>query len=277
MSTCLYLYFSITLFTFSFTFNFNIEPDSYLEAVSCSNSNDWLSAMNSEIKSLQDNDTWSLVDKPDEAEVIPCKWVYRVKNNADGSVNKFKARLVVRGFSQIKGLNYEETFSPVARRDTIRSLLSVAASKRMYLKQFDVSTAFLYGELEETIYIDQPEGFSDNTDKVCKLKKSLYGLKQAPRCWNQRINKFLFNLGFIVSAADPCLFIRERNGKIILALYADDGLIASTDEQELVDFINQLKNEFKITVNDARYFLGIQIDQNSDGSIMLSQPMQEEN
>ena len=165
--------------------------------------------MQNEIQSLKDNETWELRDLPPGKKAIPCKWVYKVKHNADGSIERYKARLVIKGFSQKKGVDYDQTFSPVVRNATIRTLLSAAASEKMHLMQFDVSTAFLYGELDEEIYMEQPEGFSDNS--VCKLKRSLYGLKQAPRCWNRRFAMFLQKLGFRQCDADPCLFIMKTH------------------------------------------------------------------
>ena len=119
----------------------------------------------------------------------------------------------MKGFSQCHGIDYGETFSPVAKMGTIRSIISIAASERMHLIQFDVSIAFLYGELKETVFMKQPQGYEDGTSKVCQLKRSLYGLKQAPRCWNKRLGAFLQQHRFRASDADPCLYVRETDGK----------------------------------------------------------------
>jgi hypothetical protein len=228
--------------------------------------------MDSEIASLDENQTWSLVKLPAGRKAIQNKWVYKVKTNPDGSVDKYKARLVVKGFSQRKGVDYSQTFSPVAKSSTIRSVIAVAASEKMSLTQFDVSTAFLYGSLDEDIYMVQPEGYSDNSDRVCKLNRSLYGLKQAPRCWNNRFGSFLVSLGFKRSEADPCLFIRVRGQrKLLVAVYVDDGIVASTHKEDAVQFLRELEREFKITTKTASYFLGIEIDQRDDGSIKISQ------
>lgn len=150
--------------------------------------------------------------------------------------------------------------------------MSAAAKKKMVLRQIDVSTAFLYGKLDEEIYMKQPPGYSEDPTKVCKLNKSLYGLKQAPRCWNKGITAFLLGLGFKRSDADPCLFIRERgDNEIFFLLYVDDGLIAATDQGELDQLMLDLKSEFKITEKEASYFLGLEIKKEADGSIQVSQ------
>lgn len=248
------------------------EPETYKKAMTSDQREMWKEAMDREMESLKENDTWELVDLPPGRKAIPNKWVYKIKTNADGSVHKFKARLVIKGFSQKKGIDYDQTFSPVARMSTIRTLLSVAADQGMELTQIDVSTAFLYGDLKETIYMQQPEGHEDKSGRVCRLKKSLYGLKQASRCFYEKITKLLLRLGFKQSEADPCLFVRQKGKKkMMFLLYVDDGLIASEDEQELRTFIIELKREFKITSKPATYFLGLEIRREKDGSIQVSQ------
>lgn len=250
----------------------NEAPASYEEAINSSQSVHWKEAMQNEMKSLQENQTWELTALPEDAKAIPCKWVFRVKTNPNGSIDKYKARLVVKGFNQRYGVDYSETFSPVAKLSTIRSMLSVASAEKMHLTQFDVSTAFLYGELEEVIYMQQPEGYSDGTENVCKLKRSLYGLKQAPRCWSKRFGAFLVSAGFKASDADPCLHIREEgHKKLVVALYVDDGLVMASDQQDSKKFVEELKAEFKITVKPASYFLGLEIKRFDDGAIKISQ------
>ena len=248
------------------------EPESYEDAVHSENKDEWLEAMNSEMRSLKENQTWDLEYPPKGRKIIPCKWVYKIKNNPDGSVERFKARLVIKGFSQEKGIDYEETFSPVVRSATIRTLIGVAACEKMSLMQFDVSTAFLYSKLDEEIYMEQPKGFKDNSGRACKLKGGLYGLKQAPRCWNKRFAEFLIKRGFKQSDADPCLFIRKQGEKkLMLALYVDDGLVAGTDKKELQEFEKELKSEFKITAKPASYFLGLEINRDAEGNIKVGQ------
>ncbi|GFT19772.1 retrovirus-related Pol polyprotein from transposon TNT 1-94 [Trichonephila clavipes] len=247
-------------------------PETYEEAINSKDSTNWKKAMESEMNSLSENHTWELSDLPVGAKAMPCKWVYRLKTNPDGSIHKYKARLVARGFSQRQGIDYSETYSPVAKLGTIRTVLSIAAEERMHLTQFDVSTAFLYGDLEETIFMKQPEGFKDGSGRVCKLKRSLYGLKQSPRCWNKCFGQFLTDLGFKASEADPCLYIRKgKVRKLLIVLYVDDGLIAATDQQDSEMFIKELKTKFKISVGKVSCFLGLEIEHHKDNSITINQ------
>lgn len=249
-------------------------PETYQQAVTSKDSEHWKNAMNEEINALKENGTWILENLPSDKKALQCKWVFKIKRNPDDSVERYKARLVVKGFSQQKGVNYNETFSPVAKIGTIRTLLSVAASENMTLAQFDVSTAFLYGNLSEgeEIFMRQPEGFEDGSDSVCKLRKSLYGLKQAARCWYKRFVDFLERLGFVASQADPCLFIKkEGQNKIFLALYVDDGLVASNNKKDFEDFLNKLKEEFKVRSKPLSFFLGLEISREEDGSVRIDQ------
>lgn len=252
------------------TFN---EPSSFSEALRCDESHQWELAMRDEMQSLAENNTWELVEKPQGRKIVRNKWVYRVKTDLNGDVDKFKARLVAKGYSQEAGVDYTETFSPVARFDTIRAMLSVAASEKMELAHFDVKTAFLYGELDEEIFMHQPEGHEDGTSRVCKLKKSLYGLKQSPRCWNKKFTMFLEQQGLKQSEADPCLFLRPSTDghKLMISLYVDDGLVVAQRKDDLDKFLDELKLQFKITVSAASCFLGLQIQKHEDGSIAISQ------
>lgn len=236
------------------------EPDSYKEALNSPDKDKWLEAMLSEISSLDENETWELVKLPKGRKALKNKWVYKIKTNPDGTIKRYKARLVIKGFSQTPGVDYDKTFSPVARLSTIRALLATAVKQNLRLLQFDVTTAFLNGKVEEQIFMDQPEGFNDGTDRVCLLKRSLYGLKQAPRCWNTCINDFLLQSGFKQSEADPCLYTRVRGTKKVhIALYVDDGLVASNNIDAETEFIDELQKKLKIRTTPATYFLGIEI------------------
>lgn len=248
------------------------EPETVEDALNSTDRVQWSQAMEDEMASLKKNQTWELSTLPQGAKALPCKWVFRLKKNPDGSIDRYKARLVVKGYSQRLGVDYNQTYSPVAKMGTIRTILSVVASEGMEMAQFDVSTAFLYGELEEEIYMNQPEGYSDKSEKVCRLKRSLYGLKQAPRCWNKRFGGFLKSLGFNVSEADPCLFVKDNNNreKVFIALYVDDGLVAARQKKDLEWLLTELQKEFKITWKKAEYFLGLQIQQD-ENCIKISQ------
>jgi len=149
--------------------------------------------MDQEIKMIEKNDTWELTDKPKDKDIIGLKWVYKIKYNEDGSVQKYKARLVAKGYSQQPGIDFNETFAPVVRMETIRMVLAIAAQLKLPVYQLDVKSAFLNGELEEEVYVEQPHGYiiKGHEDKVYRLHKALYGLKQAPRAWNSKIDGYL--------------------------------------------------------------------------------------
>jgi hypothetical protein len=248
------------------------EPRNFAEAVTSDEASRWRTAMNEEMASLEENSTWELHNLPEGRKAISNRWVYRKKRNVVGEVTRFKARLVVRGFSQREGIDYTETFSPVARFDTIRAVLSIAADEKLELSQFDVKTAFLHGFIDEEIYMEQPEGYNDGSQRVCKLLRSLYGLKQSPRCWNKRFKYVLMNLEFQESTADPCLYFRiTGNDKIILVLYVDDGIVAATNRQSINIFLDKLKEEFQITVDTLGCFLNVQIERSIDGTIHITQ------
>jgi hypothetical protein len=172
-----------------------IEPNCFEEA---NKDEFWNKAMDEELDQIEKNDTWELVPRPKNKNVIGTKWVFRNKLNEDGHVTRNKARLVCKGYAQIEGIDFEETFSLVARMEAIRFLLAYACSKNVKVYIMDVKSAFLNGELEEEVYIEQPKGFqlSENTDYVCKLKKAFYGQKQAPRAWYSRLDKYLQQAGF---------------------------------------------------------------------------------
>ncbi|CAJ2636761.1 unnamed protein product [Trifolium pratense] len=172
----------------------------------------WKNAMEEEMSMIQKNKTWELVDKPEDRNIIGVKWVFRTKLNADCSINKYKARLVVKGYAQIFGVDYSETFAPVSRLDTIRLVLAIAAQKGWKVFQLDVKSAFLNGDLQEEIYVEQPEGFAvqGGEDKVYLLKKALYGLKQAPRAWYSKINDHLLSIGFEKSLSESTLYVKHK-------------------------------------------------------------------
>ncbi|KAL0358403.1 UNVERIFIED_CONTAM: Retrovirus-related Pol polyprotein from transposon RE2 [Sesamum angustifolium] len=186
-----------------------LEPENFETAVK---HKVWVQAMEEEIKMIEKNNTWELADRPKDKEVIGVKWIYKTKLNADGSIQKHKARLVAKGYSQLPGIDYTETFAPVARLDTIRDLIAIAANKKWKIYQMDVKSAFLNGYIDEEIYVEHPQGFiaKGSEEKVLRLKKALYGLKQAPRAWYSRIDKYFMDREFRRSLSEPTLYIKSQ-------------------------------------------------------------------
>ena len=247
----------------------NQEPSNYEEAVSSIESVDWIKAMVKEIDSLLKNETWNLVEVPARAKVLPNRWVCRYKPATCGREARHKARLVVKGFSQGPGIDYEETFSPVVKFGSIRSILATAAVSRMQICQFDVKTAFLHGELTEEIFMDQPKGFEDGTGRVCNLKRALSGLKQAARCWNKKFVECLTEFNLKATSANPC--VTSHNDGETLAIYIDDGLVASTSETKISDLLQHLAVAMKINAAPLGLFLGMKVKHYPDGSIFAHQ------
>jgi transposase InsO family protein len=248
-----------------------IEPNCFEEA---SKDESWNKAMDEELDQIEKNDTWELVPRPKNKNVIGTKWVFRNKLNEDGQVTRNKARLVCKGYAQVEGIDFEETFSPVARMEAICFLLAYACSKNIKMYQMDVKSSFLNGELEEEVYIEQPEGFqlSENADYVCKLKKALYGLKQAPRAWYSRLDKYLQQAGFRKGSADNNLYIKVSQGNILLIeVYVDDIIFGSDDDRLSQKFAKDMQNEFEMSLlGELSFFLGLQIRQSNQG-IFISQ------
>lgn len=206
------------------------DPTNYKEAMEREDSAQWEEAMRQELESLEKNNVWELVDRPKDENIVTNRWVFVIKRKPDGKIDRYKARLVARGFTQVFGLDYNETYAPVVDCASIRLLLAYAAANNLFMGQFDVKTAFLNGELEETIYMEQPEGLNSGEDKVCLLKKSLYGLKQAPRQWNLCFTQILQALGLNISENDDCIFYK-REPLIVIGIYVDDGIIISDQEK----------------------------------------------
>lgn len=222
----------------------------------------WKQAMQSEINSLAENDTWEIVNLPPNRRPINCKWVFKVKRDAKGNIMKHKARLVVKGCSQREGIDYSETYAPVVRYNSIRLLLSIATNLDLQIDQMDVVTAFLHGDIEEEIYMVQPEAFNDGTERVCRLKKSLYGLKQASKAWYTKLNDAIVEFGLRRSNWDPCVYFkRDSNGKlIIVAVYVDDLLIFSNDNAMRRQLKQQLSTKFRMKdLGEVSSVLGLNV------------------
>lgn len=233
----------------------------------------WKQAMDLEMKALLDNDTWSLVDLPLGRKPIGCKWVFRVKYKSDGTVERYKARLVAKGYSQREGLDFHETFSPVVKMVTIRSVIALAVIKGWTIFQLDVNNAFLHGDLHECVYMTPPEGFEYMCQgKVCKLNKSLYGLKQAPRQWNEKLKSAMIDFGFTQSLNDYSLFMYVKESINVFALvYVDDILLTGNCNSVVNSFKRFLDDKFKIKdLGTLHFFLGIEAV-SIDKGICLSQ------
>jgi hypothetical protein len=236
-----------------------VEPRSFKIA---SATVEWQSAMQEEIEALHAQGTWDLVALPPDRNLVGCKWVYRLKKHADGSIARHKARLVAKGFSQEEGIDYGETFSPVVKPTTVRLVLALAAHFNWSLRQLDVKNAFLHGILHEEVYMTQPPGFVSKahpSDFVCRLRKSLYGLKQAPRAWNERFTSFLPSLGFQASLADSSLFLQHSShGTLILLLYVGNIILTGSHSSLFSSVIAALSQEFDLTdLGPLHHFLGL--------------------
>lgn len=247
-------------------------PTSHVQALKDPN---WNPAMQMEYDSQIKSGTWSLVPRLVATNVIRSMWLYRHKFDAEGNIVRHKARLVENGKSQEVGVDCDETFSPVVKPATIRTVLDLALARDWPLHQLDVKNAFLHGNLEETVYMHQPPGFVDpkRPNHVCLLKKSLYGLKQAPQAWYNRFATFVRKLGFIQSSSDVSLFIFCRGSYMAyLLLYVDDIILTSSSQQLVNKIVQALSSEFEMTdLGQLHYFLGIAVKRNSSGLFLQQQ------
>ena len=240
------------------------EPTSYREAVECVDSEHWKKAMDEEFESLISNRTWDLIDSrdmPSSKGVIGCKWVYKIKQNADG-MTRYKARLVIKGYEQREGVDYSETFAPVAKFATLRMLIAMSAQYDWEIDQMDVVTAFLHPTISEDVYMSQPDGYQQRGDSVCKLNKALYGLKQAPRAWYTDIDQYLASIGFHRSIADSNLYVSPN---ALLLLWVDDILIFASSPSDSTRVKEQLSKQYKMKdLGAARIFIGLEIARNRE-------------
>ncbi|XP_076914870.1 uncharacterized protein LOC143574026 [Bidens hawaiensis] len=244
------------------------EPKNFFKASSDSN---WITAMNDEIEALHRNNTWKLVELPSNRRTIGCKWIYKIKYKSSGEIERYKARLVAKGYSQKEGVDFFETFSPVVKLVTV--VLPLVVQNNWSLYQLDINNSFLYGDLNEDVYMDLPKGyFSKGESRVCKLNKSLYGLKQAPRMWNEKLVNVLVELGFVQSMCDYSMFFKDdKSVFIVLLVYVDDIVLTGNSESEIVKIKEFLKTKFMIKdLGELKYFLGIEVIK-SDVGICLSQ------
>lgn len=249
------------------------EPKTFQQAVNSDDADKWFEAINNELNAHQKNGTWTIVPKPAGVNEISSKWIFKVKYGTDGKIDRFKARLVARGFSQVAGVDFGEIFAPVVRMDSVRLLFSICAQLNLEFAQFDVATAFLNGELDEELYLSPPEGLDIAKGHTCRLHKSLYGLRQAPRCWNTKFVNMLkiFNMKQLQS--DPCVFVNTDSDDVVyLALYVDDGLIFAKDRKTIDRVIGYLTKHFEIKTVNSACFVGLEIVQDKEtSSIFLHQ------
>lgn len=249
------------------------DPVSMKDAMKRADWKEWKAAVDNEYNALIKNKTWTECDLPKNRHAISCKWVFKLKRNAHGEIDKYKARLVARGFTQKEGFDYEETYSPVVKLTTLRILLSVANHKGMFVHQMDVKSAFLNGELREEIYMHRPEGFKAD-GRVLRLNKALYGLKQASRMWNESFNQFIVRAGFKRCESDRCLYVKDENGIwIYVLLYVDDLLIMSANMQKISTVKKLLSDRFEMTdIGKVDTFLGMCVEQDmTNHTISMSQ------
>uniref|UniRef100_A0A251VAV7 Putative zinc finger, CCHC-type n=1 Tax=Helianthus annuus TaxID=4232 RepID=A0A251VAV7_HELAN len=247
------------------------EPSSYKEAIV---DKEWQEAMKAEIESIKKNKTWELCDLPAGHKAIGLKWVFKLKKDADGKITKHKARIVAKGYVQRKGVDFEEVFAPVARLETIRLILAIAAKEGWPVYHLDVKSAFLNGELQEEVYVSQPDGFviAGKERMVYKLHKALYGLRQAPRAWNQRLDKALKRVGFLKCPQEQAIYkLQGSKTSLIVGVYVDDLIVTGSDDKQVCDFKQKLNKMFDmVDLGKLSYYLGIKVEQ-KEGEITICQ------
>ncbi|GJZ00774.1 retrovirus-related pol polyprotein from transposon TNT 1-94, partial [Tanacetum coccineum] len=248
-----------------------IEPKNIKEAMA---DHSWIESMQDELNQFERLQVWELVPRPEGKNVIALKWLWKNKCDAENIVVRNKSRLVAKGYKQEEGIDFEESFAPVARLEAVRMFIAFAAHMNITIFQMDVKTAFLNGPLKEEVYVSQPEGFIDSEfpNHVYRLKKALYGLKQAPRAWYDKLSSFLIEHGFNKGIIDPTLFTRRHGGDILLVqVYVDDIIFGSTNPDFLKRFANLMKNNFEMSMmGELKFFLGLQVHQSPRG-IFISQ------
>jgi transposase InsO family protein len=251
------------------------EPRTFRQAMSSPDSDKWSEAATLEYNTLVENGTWEIVELPAGKQAIGSRWVWKVKHNSDGTIERYKARVVAKGYLQCPGFDYTDVFAPTYRPAALRLVLALAALKDLELRSVDISSAFTYGDLDEEIYMEQPEGFHQGgPNMVCKLKKGLYGLKQASRQWNKKIHSVLVSIGFTRIKADAAIYVYSKgNVRIIVPIFIDDITFAGNSKAEIDSCIQELSNHFKLRdLGDTKFLLGIEISRDrSKHSISLSQ------
>ncbi|CAI7849891.1 unnamed protein product [Closterium sp. NIES-53] len=244
-----------------FGVNLPHEPASMEEALAGDDREAWLASREDEFQSHMENETWTLTNLPPGRKALDCTWVLRVKTDAEGRLERRKTRLAIKGFQQREGIDFQEVFAPVAKAPTLRLLLAAAAVCGWKVEQMDVKTAFLYGVVDEEIYMKQPEGYDDGSGRVSRLNKAIYGLKQAPRFWYASLVEALEALGFKVSGCDESLFMTEgEEEKVFLLVYIDDILLFSPSLERIKEVQGKLKETFQCKALRPVYYLGLHVE-----------------
>jgi hypothetical protein len=231
--------------------------------------------MEEELRAIEDNNTWTLTELPPWRRAIGLKWGFKVKRDEQGAVVRHKARLVVKGYSQRQGIDYEEVFAPVARLEAVRLLLALAAHENWEIHHMDVKSAFLNGDLNEEVFVLQPPGFvrTGRENQVLKLKKALYGLHQAPRAWNQKLDESLTSVGFQRCPSDPAIYCRgnKKGDRLVVGVYVDDLIITGSSKQGILSFKKEMTKMFEMSdLGVLHYYLGIEVRQQKNG-VLISQ------
>jgi len=249
------------------------DPESLKEAKRANDWPQWEDTIRTELNQLEQFGTWELVECPSDAIPIPNKWVLRKKYNKQGELTKYKARLVIKGCAQRPGFDYTDTFSPVVRLETIRAILAIIPIKRLKMCQIDVKGAYLNGILKENVYMRQPEGFGDGTNRVCWLQKTLYGLKQSGREWNKELDRRLKVKGFNNLQLDPCAYIRRNGDNLeIITVWVDDLMLFATSDSVMEHLAEDLESTFDVTdLGEPSKIVSIEITHRRN-SITISQP-----
>eukprot|EP00253_Pinus_taeda_P014155 PITA_14155 len=225
--------------------------------------------MDEELDQIEKNDTWELVPRTHDKNIIGAKWIFKNKLNENGEVIRNKAKLVCKGYAQQEGIDFEETFAPVARLEAIRMFLVLSSFQKFKVYQMDIKSTFLNGDLKEEVYIGQPEGFILGNDAklICKLKKVLYSLQQTPRAWYYYLDKYLQQEGFTKGSTDSNLYTNIENNKLlIIVVYVDDIIFGSNEESMRQNFVSVMQQEFEMSLlGELTYFLGLKVQQTKDG------------
>ncbi|WVZ96842.1 hypothetical protein U9M48_042425 [Paspalum notatum var. saurae] len=263
---------NMAAFVQAYSFVSSIEPTTIDQALS---DPDWVNAMHEELNNFTRNEVWTLQAKPKGARVIGTKWVFRNKQDDEGNIVRNKAKLVAKGYSQVEGIDFGETFAPVARLEAIRFLLTYATHHDMKLYQMDVKSAFLNGYINKLVYVEQPPGFEDpnNPNHVYRLSKALYGFKQAPRVWYERLRDFLIEKGFKIGRVDTTLFTKKKDDDLFVCqVYVDDIIFGSTNEENCKEFGKMMAKEFEMSmIGELTLFLGFQIKQLKEGTFIYQE------